>query len=70
MAAKAYLEKYIDCESVCEGKIWQVYKLSQKIFVAVGVDSMPLDVQRIVSQLRELDRQTQRKMAGEICCIL
>ena len=55
MAAKAYLEQYLECKLVAVAMCTSCTECDY----VTGMDSMPLDLQRVVSQLWELDRQTQ-----------
>lgn len=70
MAAKAYLEQYLECEPTVS--LLHSMFLFTGTFLTAGIDSMPLELQRLISQLREMDYQTQRESVnswpGELAC--
>lgn len=52
MAAKAFIEQYLECKELTYWNVSQFYLL-------LGTDSLPLDIQRVISQYWELDNKTK-----------
>ena len=72
--AAAYLEQYFDCKSIsivllCCTWTHTCIMFAVHIHFISGVEALPVDLQRCITELREIERQTQGRSNGHLLFI-